>query len=274
MSVNNWALDGKVAIVTGAGGIGNIGAQTARLLAECGARVVLADVDGSGLARTTGELTGLGLPVAGRPTDISDERSVESLIRFTRERYGRLDILDNNAATQGQPEDGEVASLSVELWDHIMGVNARGTMLMCKHALPLMISGGGGSIINISSGTSVAGDFFATAYAASKGAINTLTRYVATQYGDRGIRCNALILGLIETPRLQSVMPAPLREVFREHKLVQRLGSPLDVARMVAFLASEQSSFITGQLLPVDGGFYAHTPTTVGFRKALEQMKP
>jgi NAD(P)-dependent dehydrogenase (short-subunit alcohol dehydrogenase family) len=274
MSVTNLGLDGKVAIVTGAGGIGNIGAQTARLLAECGVRVVLADLEGSALAQMTGELTALGLPVARHATDISDERSVESLIRFTREKYGRLDILDNNAATQGQPEDSEVASLSVELWDHIMGVNARGTMLMCKHSLPLMISSGGGSIINISSGTSVAGDFFATAYAASKGAINTLTRYVATQYGDRGIRCNALILGLIETPRLQSVMPPPLREVFREHKLVQRLGSPVDVARMVAFLASEQSSFITGQLLPVDGGFYAHTPTTVGFRKALEKMKP
>jgi NAD(P)-dependent dehydrogenase (short-subunit alcohol dehydrogenase family) len=274
MSVTNLALVGKVAIVTGAGGVGNIGAQTARLLAEYGARVVLADLDDSSLAKTTGELTAAGLSVACHPTDISDERSVESLIRFTREKYGRLDILDNNAATQGQPEDGEVAALSVDLWDHIMGVNARGTMLMCKHSLPLMISGGGGSIINISSGTSVAGDFFATAYAASKGAINTLTRYVATQYGDRGIRCNALILGLIETPRLQSVMPPPLREVFREHKLVQRLGSPMDVARMVAFLASEQSSFITGQLLPVDGGFYAHTPTTVGFRKALEQMKP
>jgi NAD(P)-dependent dehydrogenase (short-subunit alcohol dehydrogenase family) len=235
---------------------------------------VLADLDDSALAQTTRDLTALGLPVACHPTDISDEHSVQSLIRFTREKFGRLDILDNNAATQGQPEDSEVASLSVELWDYIMGVNARGTMLMCKHSVPLMIAGGGGSIINISSGTSVAGDFFATAYAASKGAINTLTRYVATQYGDRGIRCNALILGLIETPRLQSVMPPPLREVFREHKLVQRLGTALDVARMVAFLASEQSSFITGQLLPVDGGFYAHTPTTVGFRKALEQMKP
>src|SRR5882757_3358615 len=100
MSITHLALDGKVAIVTGAGGIGNIGAQTARLLAECGARVVLADLDGSALAQTTGELTALGLPVVLHATDISAERSVESLIRFTREKYGRLDILDNNAATQ------------------------------------------------------------------------------------------------------------------------------------------------------------------------------
>ena len=271
MSSAGGVLNGKVAIVTGAGGMGNIGAQTARLLAESGARVVLADVDGSALEATTAALSAAGLGVACHSTDISDERSVESLIRFTREKFGRLDILDNNAASQGQSEDAEVTSLSVELWDHIMGVNARGTMLMCKHALPLMISGGGGSIINISSGTSAAGDFFATAYAASKGAINTLTRYVATQYGARGIRCNALILGLIDTPKLQAVMPPPLREVFRENKLVQRLGRPLDVAQMVAFLASDLSSFITGQLLPVDGGFYAHTPTTVAVGKLLAQ---
>jgi NAD(P)-dependent dehydrogenase (short-subunit alcohol dehydrogenase family) len=274
MSSPDGVLKGKVAIVTGAGGVGNIGAQTARLLAESGARVVLADLNGTELETTTTALSGAGLDVCCRATDISDERSVEALIRFTRERFGRLDILDNNAASQGQPEDGEITSLAVELWDHIMGVNARGTMLMCKHALPLMISGGGGSIINISSGTSMAGDFFATAYAASKGAINTFTRYVATQYGARGIRCNALILGLIETPRLHAVMPPPLREVFRENKLVQRLGRPLDVAQMVTFLASDLSAFITGQLLPVDGGFYAHTPTTVAFGKLLAQMKP
>jgi NAD(P)-dependent dehydrogenase (short-subunit alcohol dehydrogenase family) len=266
-------LSGKVAIVTGAGGLDNIGGRTARVLAEAGARVVLADLASSDLKATTAALRADGLPVAHCTTDISDERSVEALLRFTREKFGRLDILDNNAASQGQPEDAEVAALSVQLWDHIMGVNARGTMLMCKHALPLMIAGGGGSIINISSGTSMAGDIFATAYAASKGAINTLTRYVATQYGAQGIRCNALVLGLIETPKLLAVMPPPLREVFRENKLIQRLGQPLDVARMVAFLASDHSSFITGQLLPVDGGFYAHTPTTVAFSKLLAQMK-
>jgi NAD(P)-dependent dehydrogenase (short-subunit alcohol dehydrogenase family) len=274
MASSEGVLKGKVAIVTGAGGVGNIGAQTARMLAESGARVVLADLNDTELETTTTALSAAGLDVCCHATDISDEGSVEALIRFTQDRYGRLDVLDNNAASQGQPEDGEITSLSVELWDHIMGVNARGTMLMCKHALPLMISGGGGSIINISSGTSTAGDFFAPAYAASKGAINTLTRYVATQYGSKGIRCNALVLGLIETPKLQAVMPPPLREVFRENKLVQRLGSALDVAQMVTFLASDLSAFITGQLLPVDGGFYAHTPTTVAVGKLLAQMKP
>jgi NAD(P)-dependent dehydrogenase (short-subunit alcohol dehydrogenase family) len=273
MSQSTKDLNGRVAIVTGAGGQGGIGETTARVLAEAGARVVLADLATSKLAETAAFLTKAGLDVSHCATDISDERSVESLIRFTQQKYGRLDILDNNAASQGQAEDRDVTSMSVELWDHIMSVNARGTMLMCKHALPVMIAGGGGSIINISSGTSTAGDFFATAYAASKGAINTFTRYVATQYGAKGVRCNALVLGLIATPVLKSVMPEPLRDIFRDNKLVGRLGEPRDIAEMVLFLASDRSRFITGQLLPVDGGFYAHTPTTVPVLALLAKMQ-
>jgi NAD(P)-dependent dehydrogenase (short-subunit alcohol dehydrogenase family) len=265
-------LRGRVAIVTGAGGEGGIGVCTARLLAEAGAQVVLADLGSTQIEQITAALVRDGLDASHCVTDISDERSVEALIRFTQKKYGRLDVLDNNAASQGQPEDRDVTSMPVALWDHIMGVNARGTMLACKHALPLMMAGGGGSIINISSGTSSAGDFYATAYAASKGAINTFTRYVATQYGARGIRCNALVLGLIATPVLERVMPQPLRDIFRDNKLTGRLGEPRDVAEMVVFLASDRSRYITGQLLPVDGGFYAHTPTTVPMNALLAKM--
>jgi NAD(P)-dependent dehydrogenase (short-subunit alcohol dehydrogenase family) len=273
MSQSTQDLNGRVAIVTGAGGVGGIGECTARLLAEAGARVVLADLPGSKLEETAASLIKQGYDATHCATDISDERSVESLIRFTQQKHGRLDILDNNAASQGQAEDRDITTMSVELWDHIMGVNARGAMLMCKHALPVMMAGGGGSIINISSGTSMAGDFFATAYAASKGAVNTLTRYVATQYGAKGIRCNALVLGLIATPILNAVMPEPLRDIFRDNKLVGRLGEPRDVAEMVLFLASDRSRFITGQLLPVDGGFYAHTPTAAPVLALLGKMQ-
>jgi NAD(P)-dependent dehydrogenase (short-subunit alcohol dehydrogenase family) len=269
----NHELEGKVAIVTGAANAGGIGAETAKVLAAAGASVVMADLATTQLTVTAGALAAQGLNVAHCAADISDERSVEALMRFTQQKYGHLDILDNNAASQGQAEDRDVLSMSVKLWDQIMSVNARGTMLMCKHALPLMIAGGGGSIINISSGTSSAGDFFATAYAASKGAVNTFTKYVATQYGPQGIRCNALILGLIMTSTLEATLPPPMREVFRQHKLVQRLGTPHDVAQMVAFLASDRAAFTTGQLLPVDGGFYAHTPTTVAIAEMFAKMK-
>jgi NAD(P)-dependent dehydrogenase (short-subunit alcohol dehydrogenase family) len=256
-------LDGKVAIVTGAGSGGGIGAATARVLAEAGARVVLADLSGSDLEPTTSVLAADGFEVASCIADVSDERSVEALIGFAVNRFGHLDILDNNAASQAHVEDALVGSMSVELWDKIMSVNARGAMLMCKHALPAMIAAGGGSIVNISSGTSMAGDFFATAYAASKGAVNTLTKYVATQYGAQGVRCNAIIVGLVMTTTLERSMPAPMQEIFRQHSLTQRLGQPRDIAEMVGFLASDRARFITGQLLPVDGGIFAHIPTTV-----------
>jgi NAD(P)-dependent dehydrogenase (short-subunit alcohol dehydrogenase family) len=136
-------------------------------------------------------------------------------------------------------------------------------MLMCKHAVPLLIEAGGGSIVNISSGTAAQGDFYASAYAASKGAINTLTKYVATQYGARGVRCNALAPGLILTPKLKAAMPPAMQEVFRQHCLTGALGRPAQIGQTILFLVSDHSSFITGQVISADGGLAAHVPTTV-----------
>jgi len=261
MGRNGSGLEGKVAIVTGAAG--GIGAATARALAEAGARVVLADLRDSALTEVHDALRDEGLDVARRVADISDEASVEALIAFTLATFGRLDAVDNNAALQGLPEDGLVGAMSASLWDRIMETNARGTMLMCKHALPALIDAGGGSIVNVTSGTAQAGDLHSTAYACSKGAIQTLTRYVATQYGERGVRCNAIALGLVMTPRLEASLPPPVLGIFQAHKLVGRIGRPRDVAEVVCFLASDEAAWITGQIIPVDGGFFAHVPTTV-----------
>lgn len=256
-------LDGKIAIVTGSGNPQGIGVATVRALCAAGARVVMADLASGPLEETAGMLRGEGCDVATFAVDIADEEQVKALIDFTRSTFGRLDILDNNAACQANAGDQEVMAMDVALWDKVMGVNARGTMLMCKHALPLMIGGGGGSIINISSGTAQAGDFYATAYASSKGAINTLTKYVATQYGGKGIRCNAVSPGLIMTSALEGAMPLPMQDIFRRHSVTEKLGRPEDIADMVVFLASDRARFISGQVFPVDGGIYAHVPTTV-----------
>lgn len=270
MSDNVKELAGKVAIVTGAAA--GIGAETAKLLAEKGANVVLAGPANSGVAETAAKLAA-DYDVAAFDTDISDEANVKALMAFTREKYGRLDILDNNAALVGLPGDMDLVNMDVEVWDKVQAVNGRGTMLMCKHAVPFMAETGGGSIINISSGTSLAGDFQSTAYASSKGTVNTLTRYVATQYGALGIRCNALALGLVQTEALDAGMPEPFKAIFKDHKPAGRLGKPADIAAMVAFLASDHSAWLTGQVISVDGGFYAHSPTTVGVAALVQQAQ-
>jgi NAD(P)-dependent dehydrogenase (short-subunit alcohol dehydrogenase family) len=263
------SLDGKVAIVTGAAG--GIGSETARLLGERGANVVLGDLPGTKLADAAATVQ--GGKAATFEVDISSEANVEALMAFTIETFGRLDIVDNNAARQGLPGDTNIMSMTVEVWDSVFAVNARGDMLMAKHSLPHMIEQGGGSIINISSGTAQAGDMFASAYACTKGAINTLTRYVATQYGAQGVRCNAIAPGLVATPALEAGMPDVMKDAMvRAGKLVPRLGQPRDIAEVVAFLASDASSWITGQVFPVDGGFFAHVPTLDAVRQLMAGM--
>jgi len=265
-------LNGKVALISG--GAGAIGSATARRLAQDGARVVIGDLPGSNLHEVAENLRRDGLDVAAQELDLEQEASIRTAIEATTKIYGRLDVLDNNAALKGLKEDRAVAEMSAELWDRVMAVNARGTMLMCKYAVPVMIAGGGGSIINISSGTSVAGDQYATAYAVSKGAINTLTYYLAAQYGSQNIRCNALLVGSVVTPAMQRSLPEPMREILRSHKLLGRLGQPQDIAEVVGFLASDRSSWITGQLWSIDGGFFAHIPTMPQFAQLLAPPKP
>jgi NAD(P)-dependent dehydrogenase (short-subunit alcohol dehydrogenase family) len=260
-------LAGKVAIVTG--GCGGIGSETVRVMAAAGAKVVVADLPGSDFEATVATVEG---EAAHHPVDISDEDSVRSLIDFTIERFGRLDVLDNNAARGGNPGDTRVAELTIEVWEEVFTVNARGTMLMCKHAIPRLIDSGGGAIVNISSGTAQAGDDFATAYACTKAAIQTLTRYVATQYGAHGIRCNAIAPGLVLTRLLETAMPKPMQEIFVQHKLVGRLGQPRDIADLACFLSSDRASYITGQVISADGGLLTYIPTVPAVRKWAAQL--
>lgn len=260
------ALDGKVAIVTGSAR--GIGLQIARRMAEAGATVVLADLPTSALDDAAADVARFGR-AARHVVDISDESTVRRLIDYTTETFGALDVLVNNAVLQGLPDDRDVVSQSVKTWDSIFAVNARGTMLMCKHAVAAMIEADGGSIVNIGSDTAVAGDDFATAYACTKAAIQTLTFYVATQYAHRGIRCNCIAPGLVNTAMLQATLPEPIRDAMIEGKLLRRLAEPDDVAQAVVFLASEHASFVTGQVLPIDGGLFAHAPYVAAVRKLV-----
>jgi NAD(P)-dependent dehydrogenase (short-subunit alcohol dehydrogenase family) len=257
-------LDGKVAIVTGAGG--NIGSVTSRVLAEAGASVVMVDIAADRVREVAAELEAAGLKVLAAPADVASEDDVRGVVAQAVATFGGLDILDNNAGGTAltSQNDGDVTTMDVALWDEMYGINVKGPMLFCKHSIPEMVKRGGGSIINISSGTSLAGTDTFTAYASSKGALNTLTKYVASAHGAQHIRCNALALGI--------VMPRPLAEAaaaatdgpmspYLAHHLVGRFGHPEDIANVVQFLASERSAFITGQVISVDGGFFAHLPT-------------
>jgi NAD(P)-dependent dehydrogenase (short-subunit alcohol dehydrogenase family) len=256
--------------VTGASAVGGIGWESARAVAELGARVVIADLPGSPIEEAAEKLRASGHDVASTFVDISEEQDVAGLMRFTLDRYGTIDFLDNNAAaTSLVRQDVEVLNASAEVWDRTLAVNVRGTMLMCKHVLPTMLDRGRGSIVNISSDLALTGDLANVAYSASKAAIIALTRHIATFYGDRGIRCNAVAPGLTRTPQMAGSLPPDFQRLIEESCVLPRLGASVDIANMVAFLATDRAAYITGQTISVDGGLLIHLPATSGMKKLL-----
>jgi NAD(P)-dependent dehydrogenase (short-subunit alcohol dehydrogenase family) len=260
------SLDGKVAIVTGAAS--GIGECVAHTLAARGARVVVADRNGAGAGAVSRAIVAEGGVSVPFEVDISQEDQMASLVRRAVDEWGGLDFLHNNAADTRDEvigRDGDVASMDVAVWDQTMAVNLRGTMLGCKHAIPQLLARGGGAIVNTSSNSAFSGDLSRAAYGASKAGINALTQYVAAQYGMQGIRCNAVSPGLVMTPAADRNLTPEAREIFQLNHLSPRLCLPQDIANAVAFLASDEASFVNGQVLKVDGGMLAHMPTHAQF---------
>jgi NAD(P)-dependent dehydrogenase (short-subunit alcohol dehydrogenase family) len=259
-------LDGKVAIVTGAAS--GIGRATAHALAAEAASVVVADLNADGAARVAAEIASAGGRAVAQPTDVADEASVAALVAAAVRAFGGLDVLHNNAAASDPAllsRDLDIVDLDVAVLDRTLAVNLRGPMLGCKHAIPRMLERGGGAIVNTSSAAALVGDPVRTAYGASKAALDSLTRYVATQYGKRGIRCNSIAPGVIATPALAANVPPEQIAVYERSHLTPRLGRPEDIAAAVVFLVSDDAAFITGQTLCVDGGLLAHHPSFAEF---------
>ncbi len=252
-------LEGRVAIVTGGGG--GIGGASARALARAGAAVLVVDIDEAAAQAAAAEIRDSGRAAAAFRADLSEEAQVVAAIGAATSQFGRLDVLHNNAALTDSDflsVDTAVTDLALEVWERTMAVNLRSQMLTCKHAVPEMVRGGGGSIINMSSGASLKGDRTRTAYGVSKAGVNALTLYVATSHGKHGIRVNTILPGLVITDAVRAHLDDKILASLSKATLTPSVGEPDDIADVVVFLASDESRYITGQMIPVDGGMSAH----------------
>lgn len=259
--VNPYRFRDRVAVVTGAGG--GVGAATARRLAQEGAAVVVADLRGDAAVAVADDIVAAGGTASAVTADVSVEDDVAAMVAAAVERYGRLDVLHNNAAALGADvhlRDGDLVDLDVGVWDQTLAVNARGVMLGCKHAVPPMRASGGGAIVSTSSVSALVGDDVRAAYGASKAAVIALTRYVASMYGRHGIRCNAVAPGLVMSDTARGALSPELLAELTAERLLAWVADPADIAGTVAWLASDEARCITGQTLVVDSGTTAHRP--------------
>ncbi len=258
-------LEGKIAIITGAAA--GIGQATARRVAAEGARTVVADLNADGAKLLAAAIAAAGGEATAVQVDLGEADSVRAMVQAAVTAYGGLDILHNNAAATvlAATKDLPVSAADPAVWDETMRVNLRGALVAIQAAAPHMIARGGGSVINMASGAGLTGDLRPPAYGASKAALVSLTRYAAAEFGKQGIRCNAISPGFIEIPEKPG--RDAVHATMLRHALTPRLGRPEDIAALVVFLASDESAFITGQNICVDGGMLAHQPFLADFRK-------
>jgi NAD(P)-dependent dehydrogenase (short-subunit alcohol dehydrogenase family) len=251
-------LDGKVALITGAGsGMGRVAAQ---VFAREGARVVAADLDEEAGRETASLARDEGLDVRFVRSDVSREADCRAMVAFAEETFGRLDVLYNNAGIFPEA-DHSVVDTDEAVWDRVLAVNVKGVYLACKYGIPAMLKTGGGSIVNIASfvalvGCSVPQD----AYTASKGAVISLTRSLAVQFAPRGVRTNAICPGPIETPLLTSwLLTDPEAKALRLARTpTGRFGRPEDIVNLALYLASDESTWTNGAIISADGGITAN----------------
>lgn len=250
-------LVSKTAVITGAGS--GIGRAMALIFADEGARVLAADIAPATAEETARLVRAAGGSAESAAVDVSDEEQVRALMALAAERLGRIDILCNNA---GIGSTTDVEHCAVEEWDRVMAVNARGVFLGCKLAIPYMLRQGGGAIVNTASAAGLVGLPQRAAYSASKGAIIALTKQIAIEYVQRGIRCNCLCPGTVDSPWVGRLLdqaddPAQARADLTARQPLGRLGTPEEIARAALYLASDDAAFVTGTAFIIDGGLTA-----------------
>jgi len=247
-------LADKVAIITGAGsGMGRVAAQ---MFAAEGAKVVVAEFDAAAGSETVDLVKASGGEASFVRADVSNETDAKAMVAHAVDRFGRLDVLYNNAGVMPE-EDHSVIDTDVSTWDRVMAINVRGVFLACKYAIPRMVEQGSGSVINISSfvallGCSVPQD----AYTASKGAVLSMTRSLAVQFGPEGVRSNAICPGPVETPMLMEwlLKDEEARKVRLARNPTGRFGKPEEIVNLAVYLASDESRWTNGAHFVIDGG--------------------
>jgi NAD(P)-dependent dehydrogenase (short-subunit alcohol dehydrogenase family) len=247
-------LKGKVSIITGSGG--GIGRAAALRFAAEGSRVVVADSQMIAAEETVRQIRAAGGEATPVAVDVSIEADAQAMVDVAMRKYGRVDVLYNNAGIMPEA-DHSVVDTPVEVWDQVMAVNVRGLYLACKHALPRMMERHSGSIINVSSFVAIMGcSVPQDAYTASKGAVLALTRSLAVQFAPHGVRTNAILPGPVETPLLMDwlVKDESARKIRLARNPTGRFGKPEEVAALAVYLASDESAWTNGASLVIDGG--------------------
>lgn len=260
-------LENKVAVITGAAS--GIGFAAASLFAKEGAAVVVADLKEEAAREASTRITDAGGRALGVACDAMDDDPLAHLVDATVAEFGGLHVLCNHVGGSNPKTDLDALRLDLDEFDRTMALNVRSTLVGTRLALPHMIEAGGGSIINTASVAGISGDFLQLAYGTAKAAVIRMTEYVATQYGPKNVRCNAVAPGAVMTPALRDNLDPEMIESIRSHNTLPFIGDAEDIAQAMLFLASDESRYVTGQLLVVDGGMSSHSSIAEDRRSML-----